>query len=213
MVRPNVVATDHERPAGVAEAFQRTENPVCASSSQVRAVLKSDPTSAASSAFAAEALDLPDDADGLEIEPASLPVDALPLGVGAADILAGRGASDEIGKSSNVGKQSFAGERADIVIDQDSGIVFGIEGPAPRDPFAGGEGLKSGPVKAKRPATGRRAEKVENLHAARSRSACPAPSFADATEMVTEFRSAQPASFRVRAATTAGRLASMVRVS
>ena len=52
----SVASTDHERPAGVAEAFQRSEDPVCALSSEISAVLKSEPTRAAFS----------DDADGFE---------------------------------------------------------------------------------------------------------------------------------------------------
>jgi hypothetical protein len=79
MIGTDVVATNHDRPAGVVEAFQLTENPVSAASSEVSAVLKSEPTRA----------DLSDDADGFEEEARPFAVDAFALGVGAADVLAG----------------------------------------------------------------------------------------------------------------------------
>lgn len=85
MVGADVVATDHERPAGVAEVLQLTEHPVSAPSSEVSAVLKSEPTRA----------DFSDDADGFEVEAAPLAFDALAFGVGWADVLAGRASDDD----------------------------------------------------------------------------------------------------------------------
>ena len=58
MVGADVSSTNHERPAGVAECFQRSEDGVSASSSEISAVLKSEPTRAA----------LSDDADRIEEE-------------------------------------------------------------------------------------------------------------------------------------------------
>lgn len=58
MVGTDVASTDHERPAGVAEFFQRSEDEVCASSSEISAVLKSEPTRA----------DFSDDAARFEVE-------------------------------------------------------------------------------------------------------------------------------------------------
>jgi hypothetical protein len=85
VVGSDVVSTDHERPAGVADCLQCPDDPVCPASSEISAVLKSEPTRA----------DLSDDADGFEVEPGALALNALPLGVGAADILAGGGADDD----------------------------------------------------------------------------------------------------------------------
>jgi len=79
MIGADVVATNHDRPAGVVEAFQLTEHPVSAASSEVSAVLKSEPTRA----------DFSDDADGFKEEPRPFAIDALAFGVGAADVLAG----------------------------------------------------------------------------------------------------------------------------
>lgn len=73
VVAADIVNTDHEWPAGVAEFRQRGDDPVCAASSEISAVLKSEPTRA----------DLSDDADGFEEEPGPFAVDALALGVGA----------------------------------------------------------------------------------------------------------------------------------
>lgn len=116
MVGSDSVATNHDRPTGVPLSFQLTEHPVSAPSSEISAVLKSDPTRA----------DLSDDADGFEEEARPFAVDAFALGVGAGDVLAGGRPNDDVGKSSKVGKQSFAGERPDVVIDQHSGVVLGI---------------------------------------------------------------------------------------
>ena len=77
MVGANAVSTHHARLDGVAERFQFIEQPVSAASSEIRAVLKSEPARAAIS----------DQADGFEVEARPLPVDASPFGVGAADVL------------------------------------------------------------------------------------------------------------------------------
>ncbi|MDO8800068.1 MAG: hypothetical protein Q7J39_06995 [Phenylobacterium sp.] len=69
----SVANTDHEWPAGVAEFRQCIDDPVCPASSEISAVLKSEPTRA----------DLSDDADSFEEEAGSFAVDAFALGVGA----------------------------------------------------------------------------------------------------------------------------------
>lgn len=115
MVGADVVATDHVRPAGVAETFQLTEHPVSAPSSEVSAVLKSEPTRA----------DLSDDSDGFEEEARPLAFDAPALGVGAGDVLTRRGPNDDVGNNSICGK-SGSRERADFVIDFHPRIVFGV---------------------------------------------------------------------------------------
>lgn len=87
VIGSDVASTNHERPAGVAECFQRSENGVSAPSSEIRAVFKSEPTRAAFS----------DEADGIEVEAAALAFDAFAFGVGAADVLARRAADDDVG--------------------------------------------------------------------------------------------------------------------
>ncbi|SUW17336.1 Uncharacterised protein [Brevundimonas diminuta] len=169
MVGADVASTNHGRPAGVVAVFQCSEDGVSAPSSEISAVLKSDPTRA----------DLSDDADGFEEEARPLAVDALALGVGAADVLAGRRPNDDVGKSSKVGSQSIRRERADVVIDQDSGIVLGIEGAAPVDPFAGGHGFEPGTMQAERPTAGSGAEQVEDFHS-------PPPSCSPRARAMTE---------------------------
>lgn len=87
VVGSDIASTDHERPAGVAEFFQCSEHEVCASSSEISAVLKSEPTRA----------DFSDDADGFEVEAAAVAFDAFAFGVGGADVLAGRTSDDDSG--------------------------------------------------------------------------------------------------------------------
>jgi hypothetical protein len=71
--------------------------------------------------------------------------------------------NDEIGKSSRVGKESRSGEVADVGIEEDSGVVLGVKGPAPSDPFAGGEGAVTGAVQAEGPSPRGGAEEIEDL--------------------------------------------------
>jgi len=87
MVGADVASTDHKRPAGVAEFFQCREGEVCASSSEISAVLKSEPTRA----------DFSDDAGCFEVEAAALAFDAFTFGVGGADVLAGRASDNDSG--------------------------------------------------------------------------------------------------------------------
>ena len=159
MVRADVVSTHHERPSGVADCLQRSDNPVGAASSEISAVFKSDPTRSAFS----------DNPDRLEIEAAALAFDAFAFGIGAGDVLARGRSDDSPGEKSEVGNNSICRECSDIVIDQNPRIVLGIKRAAPRHEFAGRDGLESGAMETKRPAAGRRAEKVENRQGAHLR--------------------------------------------
>jgi hypothetical protein len=114
VVRADISSTDHKRPAGVADGLQRIDDPVCASSSEISAILKSEPTRAA----------FVDKSDGLEVETASLSVDAFAFGIGAADVLARRAADDDVGKSNTVPNKSVCGKSCDVVINWHSRIVF-----------------------------------------------------------------------------------------
>lgn len=154
MVGPDVASTDHKRPAGVAEFFHRNEDGVSTASSEISAVLKSDPTRSA----------LSDNTDDFEDEAAALAFDTRTIGVGAGDVLAGIGGDEKFGKSSNVGSHLVRCERPDVVIDFHSGVVLGIEGAAPFDPFAGGHGLEARAVQAERPASCGGAEQIEHPH-------------------------------------------------
>lgn len=73
MVGADIVSTHHTRFDGVAERFQFSEQPVSAASSEIRAVLKSEPARAAIS----------DKPDGFEVEARPLAFDPFALGVGA----------------------------------------------------------------------------------------------------------------------------------
>jgi hypothetical protein len=87
MIGAHVSSTHHARFAGVVERFQRSEQPVSAASSEIRAVLKSEPARAAIS----------DQADGFEVKAGPLALDPFAFGVGAADVLAGRADDDDVG--------------------------------------------------------------------------------------------------------------------
>lgn len=148
VIGADVSSTDHEWPAGVADCRQRIDDPVCASSSEISAILKSEPTR---SAFV-------DKPDRFEVEPAALSVDALAFGVGAADVLAWRRADDDVGKSMTVPNKSVCSKGGDVVINRDSRVVLGIEGASPIDDFAGGHRAKTGAMHPKGPPAGRGAE-------------------------------------------------------
>jgi hypothetical protein len=114
VVGADVSSTNHEWPAGVADCRQCIDDPVCASSSEISAILKSEPTRAA----------FVDKSDGLEVETASLSVDAFAFCVGAADILARRASDDDIWKSNTVPNKSVCGKSCDVVINWHSRIIF-----------------------------------------------------------------------------------------
>jgi hypothetical protein len=114
VISPDVSSTNHEWPAGVADCRQCIDDPVCASSSEISAILKSEPTR---SAFV-------DEADGFEVEARPFTVDAFAFGVGAADVLARRRSDNDVGKSNAVPNKSLCGKGGDIVINRDSRIVF-----------------------------------------------------------------------------------------
>lgn len=154
VVRSNVVSTHHEWPAGVADVRQRSDDPVCAASSEISAVLKSEPTRTAFS----------DDADSFEVEARPFAFDAFAFGVGAADVLAGRASDDDGRKVSEIVEKSACSEGSNVIVDLHAGVVFGIERAAPRDHLAGGHGAETRPVHPEGPAAGRRAEQVEHVH-------------------------------------------------
>jgi len=106
VIGADVSSTNHERPAGVAEILQRSEHGVSAPSSEISAVLKSEPTRAA----------LSDDADCLEKEAGTLAFDALALGVCRADVLAWRASDNDVGQETEVSDKSVCRERSNVVI-------------------------------------------------------------------------------------------------
>ncbi|MDK8187733.1 hypothetical protein QP731_17500, partial [Sphingomonas sp. UMB7805-LC452B] len=153
VIGSDVASTNHDRPAGVADCLQCSDDGVSAPSSEIRAVLKSEPTRT----------DLSDDADGFEVEARALPFDAAAFGVGAADVLAGRGADDDGRKPSKISEKSVCRKGADIVVNLHAWIVFGIERAPPRFDLAGSGRCETGAVHTKGPAPGGRAEQVEHL--------------------------------------------------
>src|SRR5690606_16814336 len=170
MVGPNAVSTHHARFNGVAERFQFIEQSVSAASSEIRAVLKSEPARAAIS----------DKADGFEIEARPLAFDPFALGVGAGDVLAGRAADDDVGQDSKVGNKASCRESTHVLVESDMGIVLCIKDAPPFDDFAGGDGDEARAVQAKGPAARGGAEQVEGAHHGAPRRAAPAPCFARA---------------------------------
>ena len=58
VIGPDVASTNHDRPAGVADCLQRSDDGVSAASSEISAVFKSCPTRS----------DFSDDADCFEVE-------------------------------------------------------------------------------------------------------------------------------------------------
>jgi hypothetical protein len=152
MAGTDISSTHHARFDGVAERLQRIEQPVRAASSEVSAVLKSEPARAAFS----------DQPDGFEVESRPRAVDAFAPCVGAADVLARRAARDKVGQETNVGNKSPCGEGADVVVEADMGIVLRVEHAPPRNNLAGGDGDEARTVQAARPATGRSREQVQH---------------------------------------------------
>ncbi|WP_247599379.1 hypothetical protein [Sphingomonas sp. PAMC26645] len=149
-----VSSTYHARPAGVADRLQRSDDGVSTSSSEISAVLKSEPTRAA----------LSDEADGFEVEAGPLAFDPPAFGVGAADILAWGTADNDGRKSSKISEKSVCRKGADIVIDLRVRVVFGIEGASPCLDFAGSHCGEAGAMHAERPAARSGAEQVEHLN-------------------------------------------------
>ena len=154
MVGADIISTHHARFDGVAERFQFIEQPVSAASSEIRAVLKSEPARAAIS----------DQTDGFEIEARPFAVDATPFGVGAGDVLTRRAADNDVGQDSEIGNKSSCGETAHVVVESDMGIVLCVEDTPPLDDLAGGDRDEAGTMQAERPTAGRCAEQVERQH-------------------------------------------------
>jgi len=169
MVGADVCSTDHERPAGVLDCLQRSEDGVRAPSSEISAVLKSEPTRAA----------LSDETDCFEEEARALAFDAFPFGVGAADVLA-RGASDDDGrKSSKIAEKSLCSKSADIIVYLHAGVVLGVEGAPPIDRFARSHGGEPRAVHTEGPTAGSRAEQVKDFdHAPSPKTRATSPTVA-----------------------------------
>ena len=158
MVGADIFSSHHARFAGVAERFQEKEQPVSAASSQISAVLKSEPARAA----------LSDQPDGFEVEARPFAFDPPAFGVGAGDVLARRRTDDDVGQESKFRNKSSCREGPDIRVESDMGIVLRVEDAAPFDDLAGGDGDESGAVQAERPAARRGAEQVERAHHSQS---------------------------------------------
>tara|TARA_R110002074_G_scaffold262994_2_gene435140 strand:+ start:20909 stop:21298 length:390 start_codon:yes stop_codon:yes gene_type:complete len=126
---------------------------VISPSSEIRAVLKSEPTRA----------DFSDDADGFEIEAATGTLNAFAFGIGAADILAGRASDDKSGEPPQISEKSGCRKGADIVIDLHAWVVFRIERAPPCLDFARGDGREARAGHAERPSAGGCAEQVESF--------------------------------------------------
>lgn len=152
MAGADISSTHHARFAGVAERLQRIKQPVRTASSEVSAVLKSEPARAA----------LSDQADGFAVEARPRAVDPFAPGVGAADILARRAARDEVWQETEVGNKSPCRESADVVVEADMGIVLRVEHAPPWNDLAGGNGDETHTVQAQRPAAGRPREQVQH---------------------------------------------------
>lgn len=152
MTGADISSTHHARLDGVAERLQRIEQPVRAASSEVSAVLKSEPARAAFS----------DQPDGFEVEARPRAVDAFTPCVGAADVLARRAAGDKVGQETEVGNKSPCREAADVVVEADMRVVLRVEHAPPGNDLAGGDGDEADPVQAQRPATGRSREQVQH---------------------------------------------------
>ncbi|KRW97530.1 hypothetical protein AQY21_03130 [Paracoccus sp. MKU1] len=152
MVGADIRSTHHAWPAGVAERFQFIEQPVGAASSQISAIFKSEPARPA----------LSDQPHGLEIEARPFPFDPLALRVGAADVLAGRRADDDVGQASEVGNKSSCREVADIGVESDMRKILRIEDAPPFHDLAGGDGDEACAVQAEGPAAGGAAEQIEH---------------------------------------------------
>lgn len=152
MVGADIRSTHHAWPAGVAERFQLIEQPVRAASSEITAILKSEPARAA----------LSDQADGLEIEARSLPLDPLALRVGAADVLAWWRSDDDVGQAAEVGNKSSCREVADIRVESDMREILRIKDAAPFHDLAGGDGDEARAMQAEAPAARGGAEEVEH---------------------------------------------------
>lgn len=168
MVGADIRSTHHARLAGVAERVQFAEQPVSAASSEISAVLKSEPARAAIS----------DKPDGFKVEARAFALDPFAPGVGAADVLARWAADDDVGKDAKVENKSSCRESTDVVVDADMGIVLCVKDAPPLDDFAGGDGEEAGAVQAERPASSRSAEQVEGAHHGAPRGTAPAPWFA-----------------------------------
>jgi len=134
VVGAEISSTHHARFAGVAERRQRIEQSVRAASSEMSAVLKSEPARAAVS----------DQTDGFVVEPRPLAIDPASLDVGDRDVLAGRTADDDVGQEAEVGNKSSCREAAYVPVEAGIRIVLRVEDAAPLDDLARRHGDEAG---------------------------------------------------------------------
>lgn len=89
---------------------------------------------------------------------------ALSLGVGGGDFLAGRASDDDFGEIAEIGAQTIGGELADVGVHDAAGMAGGEDGATPRVDFARRDGSVAGPFEAFAPSASGSAEKVKNTH-------------------------------------------------
>ena len=153
MRRAGVPSTHHERPAGVACRFQFAENPVDAASADARDVLICEPTGS----------HLSHQPHGFKKQSGALAIDAAPLRVRRAGVLAGR-ASDNGVDGAESGQRSSC-EGANVIEHHHVGPVVGEYGAPPRIGLARRDRFPAGAMKSQSPAAGSAAEKVQASHA------------------------------------------------
>jgi hypothetical protein len=119
-----VQSTHHDRPSGVADFFQASEHPVCASSTELIAVLKCAPTRS----------DFFDETKGLEVVAAVLAADAFRPVVRLRDVGAGRASEQEVESSVRI-DQVRSVQRSHITIEGNAGEPLKVTRRLPGIPF------------------------------------------------------------------------------
>lgn len=156
MRRAEVTSTHHDRPSGVADFFQFTENAVDASTSDARNILKRIPARSK----------LADDSNGFEIEPRPLAVDAFAFVVCGAGVLAGWASANKVNCDA-VSSQSFGGDCSNIVIELCTRKVSRELSAAPRVDLDRSDGDKASAVEPETPSAAGPAEEIEGEALAR----------------------------------------------
>jgi hypothetical protein len=151
MPSAKVSSFHHERPAGVAERFQRVCDPVIASSLEESAVLSSEPTRS----------DLADNSDGVQEEVVGVETTS---GSDGGILAAGRRPSNKINRGDAVGAEPGAGEASEVVIELHPRIVERVEVPPPGHGLAGRDSCDAGAVQAQGPGAGSPGTEIESFH-------------------------------------------------
>jgi hypothetical protein len=151
-------STHHERPDGVADRLQISRDPVIASSSEARHVLKRAPSRS----------DFVDEADGFKEQSGPCTVDPLTFGVGGAGVLAGWASDDNLGQVSEVVHKSNCVEASDIVVKPHAGEVAAEHLAPPQVDLAGSDGSEAGSMQAKRPAANGPTKQIQHHQRGRS---------------------------------------------